>query len=108
MTWAAIILQVLKFLNWAIEYGKEQKWISEGQQREIAAQLSRIKEKVEVVNVVADNISRLDDKQLDGVLSGLEPGSDGQLLSGVQESDNTKGRRLDTSIAGREGKTSSE
>lgn len=70
-TWAEIILLVLKFLNWAIQYGQEQKWIAEGEARAIARGLAEVTRKQEYAKNELAKIERLSDEQLDDLLRGL-------------------------------------
>lgn len=70
-TWAQIILAVLKFLNWAIQYGQEQKWIAEGEARAVAKALAEITRKADYAKATLASVERLTDEQLDNVLRDL-------------------------------------
>lgn len=72
MTWAKIILLVLEFVKWAIEYGQQQKWIKEGEDRVIARSLAEITRKTNYAQETLADISKLSSDDTDALLRTLE------------------------------------
>lgn len=105
ITWAKIILAVLRLLEWLIEEAQKHRWINEGEKRAIARATAEVLRKQEFANETLKEITALPNADLDDLLRSLEPDSGGQLLSDVQEGNPEKGRRVDSSIQRSERKT---
>jgi len=70
-----IILAILSIAEILLRFGEQRKWISEGEQRAIAAAHAEALRKSEYAKHTLEELSRLSDDQLDDFLRKLEPGS---------------------------------
>lgn len=70
-TWAGVILQLLKLLNWMIEKGQQEKWMNEGEQRQIARASAEVVTKQEFARETLKDIQRLSDAGVDELLRTL-------------------------------------
>lgn len=73
MTWASLILLVLRLVHSLVEAGKKHHWISEGEQRAIAASSLEVTKKVAIGKKILEEVSGLTDAQVDDALRALEP-----------------------------------
>lgn len=76
MSWVSLILAVLQLANKLLEYGQQQKWISEGQDQAIAAATAEILRKSNYAKAALDEMRGRTDAELDDFLRNLEPGRD--------------------------------
>lgn len=73
IVWSKIILAILSIAEILLRFGQQQKWIAEGEQRAIAAASAEILRKTEYAKHALEELSRLNDAQLDDFLRKLEP-----------------------------------
>jgi len=69
-----IILAILSIAEILLRLGERQKWVSEGEQRAIAAAHAESLRKSEYAKHALEELSRLSDDQLDDFLRSLESG----------------------------------
>lgn len=72
MTWASIILTVLRLVEWMVRIGNENKWIKIGEDRAIARSSAEVLRKTEFANETLAEITKLDDAGVDDLLRKLE------------------------------------
>lgn len=72
MSWASIILALLKIANILLTTAQQNKWIGVGEDREIAKQSAAILKKTADARKTLEAVSALDDKQVDDILHSLE------------------------------------
>lgn len=70
-SWIEIALAFLKIANALIAWGRERELVSSGQDQEIAKQSAAILVKSNAAKAVMQQVSTLDDKQVDDVLKQL-------------------------------------
>ena len=70
-SWIEIALALLKIANSLITWGRERDLVSSGQDKEIAEQSVAILVKSNAAKEVMQQMSALDDKQIDDVLKQL-------------------------------------
>lgn len=68
MSWVAIILQLLKLVNWMISKAEQEKWMNEGERRQIARASVEVLRKQEFARDTLKDIERLSDDDVDGLL----------------------------------------
>jgi hypothetical protein len=73
VTWASIILAVLKLVNILMTSAQQNKWLTLGEERAIAAASAEVLRKVSVAQEVWDEVSKMDEKLVDDLLRSLEP-----------------------------------
>lgn len=73
MTWASIILAILKLVEAIFTAAQENKWIDVGKDAEIAKTSASILSKTEYAKNVREKIAGLDDVAVDKLLRDLEP-----------------------------------
>jgi len=72
MSWFAIISLVLNLVSTLVRLGQEKKWITEGEDREIAKNLAKTLELTRAGKIIMENITQLSDDELDDLLQSLE------------------------------------
>ena len=70
-SWIEIALTFLKLANTLITWGRERELVSSGQDKQIAEQSAAILLKSNAAKAVMQQMSTLDDKQVDDVLKQL-------------------------------------
>jgi len=75
MIWGKIILLLLQMAHSLLELAEKNKWISEGEQRAIAASSLEVARKVSIGKKILEEVSGLSDQQVDDALRALEPDS---------------------------------
>lgn len=70
MTWLAILKLVLTFADKIADIIRANQLIEAGEQKQIAAQLSRIASTMKVAREVSDETARMSDAELDAELAG--------------------------------------
>jgi hypothetical protein len=74
VSWLSLILAVIQLVNRLVQYGQEQKWIGEGEARQIAkAQAESIRKSGYAREVMAE-VDAMSDTAVDDGLRDLEPG----------------------------------
>lgn len=73
--WGKIILAVLDFINWMVQAGQENKWISIGQDQAIAVAQAEILRKTEYGKNALVEFSGKSASDVDDFLRSLEPGN---------------------------------
>jgi hypothetical protein len=74
MTWASIILALLKLANFFWEFGQQQRWIAQGRDEEIARATAEILRKTNYAKQALDEFAGKSDADIDDFLRSLEPG----------------------------------
>ncbi len=90
-TWAEIVLLVLRIAQGLMNYVSSSQQIKAGTDAEIARTSAAILMKTASAKAVMEEMNALRGSDLDVLLRGLEPGADGQLLSGVPKDNSGKG-----------------
>jgi hypothetical protein len=72
MSWFAIISLVLQLVSTLVRMGQEKKWITEGEDREIAKNLAKTLELTRAGKIIMENLAQLSDDELDDLLRDLE------------------------------------
>jgi hypothetical protein len=70
-SWIELALALLKIANSLITWGRERELVSAGQDKQIAEQSAAILVKSDAAKAVMQQMSVLDDKQVDDVLKQL-------------------------------------
>ncbi len=73
MDWVKLILLVLSVVDKLIDHAREQKWIKQGQDEEIARASAALLAKTEYAKNVRDKIASMDYVAVDNALRDLEP-----------------------------------
>lgn len=73
LTWAEIILAVLKLINASMSAVNQEKWMQAGRDEEIAKAAQDILAKTRTGKQIMDRINALSDADVDAELRGLEP-----------------------------------
>lgn len=73
MTWASIILGLLKLANLILGAINRDKWIKAGEDAEIAKASAALLAKTEYARKVRERVNAMDDNALDRALRDLEP-----------------------------------
>lgn len=73
MTWASIILGLLKLANLILGAINRDKWIKAGEDAEIAKTSAALLAKTEYARKVRERVNAMDDNALDRALRDLEP-----------------------------------
>lgn len=71
MSWVSLILAVLQLANKLMEYGQQQKWIGEGEDRVIAASTAEILRKTNYAKASLEEFAGKSDSDVDDFLRGL-------------------------------------
>ncbi len=74
MIWLNLILMILQLVNRLMEYGQEQKWIGEGEDRQIAKALAEQLRKTNYAKQALQEARLMSDAELAQRLRDLEPG----------------------------------
>lgn len=74
MSWISLILAVLQLANKLMEYGQQQKWIGEGEARQIAKASAEILRKTNYAKAALEDVTNKSDSDIDDFLRRLEPG----------------------------------
>lgn len=72
MSWVSLINLILSILNWMLRIGEENKWISIGEQKQLARDQAEILRKSEYGKKMLADVERLSDDELDRELRDLE------------------------------------
>jgi hypothetical protein len=72
MTWLAVLKLVLTFADKIADIIRANQLIDAGEQKQIAAQLSRIASTMRVAREVSDETARMSDAELDADLAGVD------------------------------------
>lgn len=75
MTWASIILAVLRLANSVLTVVQQNKWISVGEEQAIAKMGAEIARRAQISEEVWNEVRNLGEEQIDDLLRSLEPGS---------------------------------
>lgn len=75
LTYAGIILAVLKLIQTFVQYGQENKWISEGEDKAIAKASAEILRKSQYAKQALEEFAAKSDAAVDDFLRELEPGA---------------------------------
>lgn len=102
ITWAQIILAILRLVNWMIGEAEKHKWMDEGEKRQIAKATAEVLKKQEFARETLKEIEHLSDSAVDDLLHELA-GGERQLLSDVPKGPEDPERRIDESIQRSEG-----
>jgi len=72
MSWFALISVILNLVSTLIRMGQEKKWITEGEDREIAKNLAATLELTRAAKKALAEMGKLSDAELDEFLQSLE------------------------------------
>lgn len=73
ITWAEIILLVLKIIDWSLGRIDQDKWMKAGADAEIAKTSAAILRKTAAGKAIMEKVDAMSDADVDAGLVGLEP-----------------------------------
>lgn len=71
MSWVSLIVALLQLANRLIEYGQQQKWIREGEEKQIAKATAEILRKSDYAKRALEEFNSMSDTDVDDFLRGL-------------------------------------
>ncbi len=74
MSWISLILAILQLANKLMDWGQQQKWIGEGEARQIAKASAEIMRKSGYAKEIMAEVDAMPDSAVDDGLRDLEPG----------------------------------